>query len=236
MNNWCTALALVLLSAGIWPAQGQQDPLAPDAPANPKNTIMPGEHHPFARAESANTVAPGASFPAAPTSPVNSVVPGASFPVEHYSKLWLQSPFAVASATVAASPDFALLAVAKIDGVSYATMLQKQTQQHFVVSSQEPAHGLTLVSIQRGKNADGTIASFLQSGQSITLPLETAKPGDTPEVNATPIGPVGATPTYLPIGAPIPRNLPSGAPRPPPALRHRARIFVPPPPAAGNPL
>jgi hypothetical protein len=100
-------------------------------------------------------------------------VPGAGFPASRYEVLWTKSPFAVATPEAAAdSPDYSLVLVAQIDGVSYASLIEKQNGEHFLISSDKSVRGLKLTSITRNPNSPDTYALVQKDGQTITLKLE----------------------------------------------------------------
>jgi len=106
------------------------------------------------------------------------VLPGAGFAASRYEVLWTKSPFAVASAEGGQeSPDYALKGIAQFDGISYASLIDKRSPgpepEHFLLSSDKPVKGLTLVSISRGHDSSGTFAVIQKDGQVSTLKLET---------------------------------------------------------------
>ena len=116
------------------------------------------------------------------------VVPGNGFDASSYQALWLKSPFAVASDVgVEESPDFSLKGVAQFDGIFYASLVDKRSSgpepEHFLLSSDNPVKGLTLVSITRGRDAASTTATIQRNGQIITLKLDVA---DTNPPNGLP--------------------------------------------------
>jgi hypothetical protein len=119
----------------------------------------------------------------------DSAVPGAGFPASRYEVLWTKSPFAVATAEAAAvSPDYSLVGISNIEGVSYAGLIDKQKNEHFLVSTDKPTRGMTLTSITVGHNGSDTLAVVQKDGELITLKLEQA-PGmaAAPNPNAPPI-------------------------------------------------
>jgi len=173
----------------------------------------------------------------------DSPLPDAGFSASRYEDLWTKSPFAVATPEaggVEASPDYLLVGIANAEGTSYASLIERQSQEHFLVSTDKPARGLTLVSITRGHNGSDTLAVFQKNGQTITLKLE-----QQAVAAATPGAPPGAMPQQIPMpgsgSAPgsgiITPQIPmpgSGASSPegrPPIIRfHRPPIHLPPPP------
>jgi hypothetical protein len=166
-------------------------------------------------------------------------VPTANFPASRYEALWTKSPFAVATAETATdtSPDYMLVGIANVDGISYASVIEtKQPQEHFLISSDKPNRGLTLTSITHSHDGQDTFAAVQKDGQSITLKLEqppamVGAPGvpGMPPVNQMPAPnimiPQITMPGTNPGGAfPYP-----GSARPFPRI-HRPAIHLPPPP------
>lgn len=101
------------------------------------------------------------------------VLPGNGFSASRYEVLWTKSPFAVATAEAAPeSPDYALKGAAQFDGVSYVTLIDKKSQEHFLLSSEKPVRGLKLLSLARGKTAADTAAVIDRNGESLTLKLD----------------------------------------------------------------
>jgi hypothetical protein len=102
-----------------------------------------------------------------------STLPGNGFPADHYQVLWTKSPFAVATVEASVeSINYALVGVAQFDGTSYASLIDKQSQEHFLVSDSKPSHGLTLVSVNRGEGSSDTSVVLQKNGESLTLKLE----------------------------------------------------------------
>ena len=104
-------------------------------------------------------------------------LPGNGFPASRYETLWLKSPFSVASADGSApeSPDYSLVGIAEFDGISYASIIDKKNnQEHFLISSDQDSHGLKLVSVTRGKDADSTVAMLQKNGEPLLLKLDTS--------------------------------------------------------------
>ena len=163
------------------------------------------------------------------------VVPGAGFPASRYEALWTKSPFAVATSEVVAesSPDYMLVGFAQVDGISYASLIERQNQEHFLISSDKPTKGITLTSITRGHDGSDTYAVVKKDGQSITLKLEqlpaTAAVPGAPTVNIPMPG--SMTPQILMPGAGVPfPNAGSTRPLIPPRV-HLPPIHLPPKPA-----
>lgn len=102
-------------------------------------------------------------------------IPGSGFAATRYEALWSKSPFSVASPDEGPeSPDYSLVGIAQFDGISYATVINKQTQDHILVSSDKPVGGFTLISVTLGHDPSGTTAVLQKDGQSLTLKLEQA--------------------------------------------------------------
>ena len=140
-------------------------------------------------------------------------LPGEPFPASRYEPLWKSSPFAVATPVAVESAEYSLVGAAQFDGVSYASLIEKQTQNHFVVTSATPAHGLTLVSLVHG--GDSTFATLQKNGALLKLKLEAGAPPV--------IQPSSPSPAIM-------NNPPSFFPRqPPPAHFHRRTVIVPQP-------
>jgi len=169
------------------------------------------------------------------------ILPGKGFVSTRYEVLWTKSPFSVASSTEsAASPDYSLTGLAQFDGVSYASLFDKQKQEHFVLSSDKPLNGLTLVSVNRAQESANSSAVIQKngSGESITLKLESQPVAATPPPtgNGGPIVNL-PPPTMPPISNPQGQRQPGNptalgpAQTPPPPLFHRHTITVPPPPS-----
>lgn len=155
------------------------------------------------------------------------VVPGDGFAPSRYETLWTKSPFAVASAQTAAapSPDYSLTGVARIGGVSYASLVDTHTNERFLLSSNKPAGGLTLTSITLAH--DGSLAVVQKNdGQSITLKLETPPPPAPADLSSLPPNRRNRMTTMS--------NAPPASPAPgfvqPPVRDRPPTIRVPPPP------
>jgi hypothetical protein len=150
----------------------------------------------------------------------NSSLPGAGFTGDRYRALWTKSPFAIATAEAGStSTDFELVGMAEFDGVSYASLVDKHTQEHFVLTSEKPVKDLTLLSLRR--DANGASAVIERQGEQLVLREENAAP--TPAAIAAASGPPQLT------------NVPPGwnparFAMPPEARFHRPRIVVPPAP------
>jgi hypothetical protein len=172
----------------------------------------------------------------AAAAPAPVALPGAAFDGDRYASLWTKSPFAVATPDApAASEDYALVGVAQFDGISYVSLIDKQTQgDHFVLSSDKPIKDakhnldLKLVSISRGPG--GASAVVQRNGESLTLHQEAAPAASMspamPMPGGIPLPQPGLVPSPNPsIGGVVP-----GYNLPPRARFHRFPIRVPPPP------
>jgi len=162
----------------------------------------------------------------------DSSVPGEGFSAARYEALWTKSPFAVATAdAVQESPDYSLVGIAEFDGVSYASLIERQSQEHFLISSDKPTRGLILTTITRSHDGSDTYAVVQKDGQPITLKLEQAPamaavPG-APQTTTVPT-PGIVTPQIPMPGAGIP-VFSTGSTRP--LIRfHRVPIHLPPMP------
>lgn len=198
------------LALTAWPVSAD-DPVTPSVPRPPLPASQPA------------TPPVAATPPAAPNS---AVVPGAGFSAPRYEVLWTKSPFAVATseAAVDTSPDYLFVGFDNVDGVSYASVIDVHTQEHFLISSDRPNRGLTLTSITRGHDGGDTYAQIQKDGQTISLKLEQAPvPGGlaVSGMAGTPQIPMpGITPSFN-VGS-LPRtrfhrpliHLPTQAPQP----------------------
>lgn len=152
------------------------------------------------------------------------VVPGGGFPASRYEALWTKSPFAVATSEMntETSPDYSVVGIANISGVSYASVIDAHNQEHFLISSDKATRGLTLSSISVGHDGSDTHVIVQKDGQLLTLKLE------QPPASAAPVP--GAPPVIMAPGSEIPPpNGPPAAVRPFPRTR-RPFVNLPPPP------
>jgi hypothetical protein len=197
-------------------------------------------------AQAAHADAP--ATPATPDAPAASSapVPTASFPASRYQALWSKSPFAVATSETVGeeSPDYLLFGLAKIDGISYASVVEaKPPQEHFLISTDKPTRGMTLKSINHGHDATDTYVVVEKDGQSLTLKLQQAsaanEPAGAPQIggmpgNFAPQIPMPGSSSYpnAPSVRPFPRfhrppiHLPNspGYPAPPPQPQPQAGL------------
>jgi hypothetical protein len=158
-------------------------------------------------------------------------LPGPGFPASHYETLWTKSPFAVATSEAAPeSADYTLVGIAEFDGVPYASLVDKQSQEHFLLSGDKPIRGLTLLSITRGHDGSDTTAVVQRNGESLTLKLTSvASPAASTQVGST------IVPPQIPMpGAGLSGQATAGMPGfsgvPPAAPFHRRVIHFPPNP------
>jgi hypothetical protein len=175
-------------------------------------------------------LAAGLALTAQPVRADDPAVPGAGFSASRYQVLWTKSPFAVATAEAGqdTSPDYLLYGIANVDGITYASVVDAHSQEHFLISTDKATRGLTLSSISRSSDGSETYANVLKDGQTITLKLEqssatAAVPGAPTNISI----PGVMTPQITMPGA----NLPgSGAVRPYIPRFRRPLIHLPPPP------
>jgi len=127
----------------------------------------------------------------------DATLPGDGFPASRYEALWTKSPFAVATSETAveASPDYMLVGIANIEGISYASVIEaKPPQEHFLISTEKPNRGMTLVSITR--NGSDTFAQVQKDGQTLTLKLQEAPAAAGVVTGAPQISGMTGTPQY----------------------------------------
>jgi hypothetical protein len=151
-------------------------------------------------------------------------LPDTGFANSKYEKLWSKSPFAVASpeAGPSTSPDYSLVGIAKVDGISYASLIDKKNQEHFLLGTDKGDRGLSLVSITEGKDTDNSFAVISRDGVTTQLKLEEAPAGPALA------GAASAAPQTMPqLMSP---GAPTGRPVPPPAAFRRRLIHIPPRP------
>jgi hypothetical protein len=147
------------------------------------------------------------------------------FPSTRYEQLWSKSPFSVETpdAVTTDSADYALVGVAQLGDVTYASLVDKHTNSHILVSSDKPLGNLSVTSVT--KRSDGIYVSLTQSGSPLTLKLESAPAtGAPPMPGAAPFGGPnqGAMPNIPMPGAQGQQYLP-------PRVRiHRPLIHLPP--------
>jgi hypothetical protein len=181
---------LLLLSCTTSALMGQSAVPPTSAATPPPNFAMPSG--PIAPADAASpTTAPSSSDPD---------LPSANFAPSRYESLWTKSPFAVETAEESVgddSPDYLLVGIARDQsGVYFASLIARQNQEHFLISSDKPTHGLTLNNITRSHDGADTYATVVKDGQTLTLKLQQAAP-----VAAQ--GGQPGMPTPMPGGAPF---------------------------------
>jgi hypothetical protein len=178
-------------------------------------------------------VAAALALTAPPVRADDPVVPGGSFPASRYETLWTKSPFAVA--TVEAdegpeSPDYSLVGITNINGISYASVIEKEKNEHFLISTDKATRGMTLTSITIGHNGSDTYALVQKDGQPITLKLEQGPAMAGANSNAPPMNPFmpgGNNPTP-PLPMPGVSNVFPGSGSTRPFARfHRPPIHLP---------
>jgi hypothetical protein len=179
-----------------------------------------------------------AAFLAPPIRGDAPAIPSANFSASRYEALWTNSPFAVATSedTGESSPDYLMVGIANIDGVSYASVIERQTQEHFLISTDKANRGMTLSTINHNQDGSETYANVTKDGQTLTLKLEQpapAAPGSVPD---------GSTINMPGIVTPVLRapGTGGGAFGGPGSFRpfsriHRPTIHLPPSPAAQTP-
>ena len=156
-------------------------------------------------------------------------LPGLGFNGDRYTTLWTKSPFAIATPeAAAASQDYQLVGLAQFDGVSYASLIDKQTQEHFVLSSDKPVKSLTLISVAH--STEGGSAVIQRNGEILTLKQEgapLAALGQPP----MPVNVQGAMPmsTFPTINRSV-GGMPGNYFNRPPVRFHHLPITVPPSP------
>jgi hypothetical protein len=181
----------------------------------------------FVRVAGQDNAAPSPAS-ATPPAAANSDVPTATFNADRYSILWTKSPFAVATSETVGqeSPDYFLVGVANQDGIFYASVIERQNQEHFLLSSDKPNRGMTLKTINRTKDGLSTFAEVVKDGQPLTLKLEEA-PAAAP-------GAAGiVAPNVMSPQIPMPGGMggfPGGASARPFIRFHRPAIHLPPMP------
>jgi hypothetical protein len=189
------------------------------------------------RADAQNATAPATPAPAAPAAADSALPATGGYPADRYAILWTKSPFAVATSETVGeeSPDYILYGVANQDGIFYASVVERQNQEHFLLSSDKPVRGLTLKSINRTKDGLSTFAEVTKDGQPLTLKLEQASAA-TP--GAPGMGVINAPAGGIMQQIPMPgaaSGFPNGASVRPFTRFHRPAIHLPPQPAQAAP-
>jgi hypothetical protein len=151
----------------------------------------------------------------------DAATPGQGFSGDRYANLWTKSPFAIATPDApSTSADYQLVGMAQFDGVSYASLVDRQTQEHFVLASDKPVKNLTLISISHG--ASGALAVIQRNGETLTLKQEEAPAVTAPAPDSTP--PRILNPSVGGVAMPFFRR--------PPVHIHRPTIVIPPRPTS----
>jgi hypothetical protein len=182
-----------------------------------------------ARADDTDANAPAPAKPLPPPGPVDeATVAHTGYQAARYEPLWTHSPFSVETPEddTTQSAEYSLVGVAQIDGVSYANLVEKQNQNHFLISSDKTINGLMLTAVtHRGGDIYATIT---HNGEVLSLKLESGG-GATAPVLPPPMPngmPVSAMPNGLPPGI-MPQNIPMPNANPMPATRPLIRIHRP---------
>jgi hypothetical protein len=212
-------LSLLIASALALHAQDSDTPPPAPSPSSERNTPLP------------------------PPAPIDDgTVSHQGYVAGRYETLWTRSPFAVETPEAAAeSPDYSLVGVAEVDGVTYASLIQKGNGEQFIISSAKAERGLTLTSIKRGKgDGDDTTATINRNGEILSLKMEqapVATPSVVPNMGVGNINsmPGSLTPQMMTPVIPMPGS--SSQPPTRPLIRiHRPPIHVPPRPAQAAPM
>ncbi len=87
-----------------------------------------------------------------------------------------------------------LVGIAAFDGVSYASLIDRKNQEHFLISSDKTTNGIKLTSITPGHAGSDTFAVVQKNGQPLRLKLE------QPPATASAGGPNGMPPGMPPGG------------------------------------
>ena len=174
-----TSLSIAILLAGISFAHAvtPTPSLAPPSD-NPGAPISPTSLPAAAVSTTSPASVPAATSPAA-DAPASTNLPSANYAPGRYEALWVKSPFAVATSETVGeeSPDYYLVGVANQDGVFFASVIERQNQEHFLLTSDRPVRGLTLKSINRSKDGVNTYAEVVKDGQPLTLKMEVPPAG-----------------------------------------------------------
>lgn len=198
--------------------------------------LVSGADKPAVPAPTPAAEAPAVS-PSPAAAPADPSLPSGSFPPSRYEVLWTKSPFQVASPDEApSSPDYELQGIFKIDGVSYASVFIKQSSEHFVISSEQPVKGLTLVSVTPKHDSTPAAANLLKDGEAISLKMDSGMAvGGAP----SPSMPMPGMNPYANAGVPPQMGRPPGMFQPSPYAGangqpvprfNRRTIPIPPPP------
>ncbi|MEI9999931.1 MAG: hypothetical protein WDO13_12640 [Verrucomicrobiota bacterium] len=119
---------------------------------------------------------PAAPAPA-PAAPVDDATAShQGYPAARYDSLWTKSPFAVETAetNVEESPDYSLVGVARVDGISYAASSTSRTPP-FPRLLRQASNGLALTSVTKSPTSSD-IYAVLTQGRRAAYPQ--ARAGD----------------------------------------------------------
>lgn len=103
-----------------------------------------------------------------------------SHPVDRYESLWKRSPFTLSSVSdpvvVAAgfARQLALAGVAKIGSVELVTLVNKQSQERLLISSQPNAQGIRLVSLQSDPDPSKITATIEKGVETAVVRFDAA--------------------------------------------------------------
>ena len=109
----------------------------------------------------------GGRLDAAESSPVPD-----AYPVDRYEPIWKRSPFTLSSAvddSGAASQQLALTGLLRINNEAYASVLDKQTKQRFLVSKEPDPQGLSLVSFQNPDDPSTLVVTLQRGSETFSL-------------------------------------------------------------------
>jgi len=148
------------------------------------------------------------------------------YPPARYEELWTKSPFAVETPdnNVTQSAEYTLVGVAQLGSVAYASLIEKQNQDHILISSDKPLNGLALSAVT--KKEDGTYATLSRNGEVITLKLESPPAGAGAQPAAVPNAMANAPFNTQTGGANIYSPSPYNSGRPPIRI-HRPPVHIP---------
>jgi len=128
-------------------------------------------------------------------------LPGQGYSASRYETLWMKSPFSVATPdTTDQSAEYVLVGIANLDGIDYASLVNKQTNDRYLLASGKPQNGLSLVSITHGEDRDKTFAVIQNKGETITLKLSDTPPPAVAGGNMSQVANAGVTMPGQPLG------------------------------------
>ena len=93
------------------------------------------------------------------------------YSLDRYSSLWKRSPFTIASVQQEVVPagfasKFALVGLAKIGSEDVVTLLDKESQERIILSSQEGAQDLKLILVERDADPLKTSVTIQKGGET----------------------------------------------------------------------